>query len=203
MKRNKLIGISGGHGAGKTTVSNILKAQISDSILLPHDAYFNSFDDMTLEQKKQINWCQPSAYDNELFLEHLQALKEGRPINKPIYSFDQYKRLEAFEQLSPADKILVEGFLIYALQNPTEIYDELIYLDVPKDERLRRVIQRDMAERGRTEEFARDQFGRLLPMHYKYIEPTKEFATLIIDGMQEPEASANQINQYLDSREKS
>jgi len=202
MKRSKLIGISGGSGVGKTSITNALLGQSTNSLIIPHDAYYKSYDEMTLEEKKQINYWHPETYDNELFLEHLEALKQGKQIDMPNYSFAEYRRLEDIHRVVPTENLFFDGFLLYATPEIVEQLDERIFIDLPEDERLRRIIYRDFMERGgRSEEFVRSQFARnTKPMHDKFIEPAKQHATLIIDGRQKIEDSAAEISDYLQSK---
>ena len=178
-----IIGIAGGTGSGKTTVvRKILEALPCNEVaLIPQDSYYNDTSLLSMEERRQINFDHPDAFDWPLLIQQVEDLRQGKAIEQPTYSFLISNRLEETVHVEPCEVIVIEG--IMALWNPRlrNLMDLKIFVDADPDERLIRVMQRDTEERGRTPQMVIDRYLRVLkPMHQEFIEPTKRFADLII-----------------------
>ena len=179
-----IIGIAGGSGSGKSTFTNKLKDLYGDRItIIYHDNYYRRHDDLTLEERKHINYDHPDAMETELLVEHLKQLREGKTVQGPTYDFSQHNRRDVTTEIRPNRIILVEGIL--ALQNDAlrEMMDIKIFVEADADERILRRIVRDVKERGRDLEGIIDQYlNTVKPMHYIYVEPTKVLADIVINS---------------------
>lgn len=186
-----IIGIAGGTGSGKTTVVRkiIDSLQAGEVVLLPQDSYYKDSSHVPNELKQQINFDHPNAFDWPLLLEHIQMLKAGQAIEQPVYYYQTCSRLKETIHIEPRPVIIIEGIMALWDASLREMMDLKLFVDADPDERLIRVIQRDVIERGRTAEAVMERYTRVLkPMHQQFIEPTKRFADLII-----PEGGNNEI----------
>ncbi|MBT8234826.1 MAG: uridine kinase [Bacteroidia bacterium] len=178
-----IIGIGGGTGCGKTTVVNQIVNELSqDEVgVISQDAYYQDLSHLTYQEREEINFDHPHAIDFELLSEHLITLKSGSPIEQPVYSFHEHNRTSETVEIYPKKVMIVEGILIMTNQQIREMCDIKIYVHADSDERLIRRLKRDINERGRdlTEVLTRYQ-STLKPMHEQFIEPTKEYADIII-----------------------
>jgi uridine kinase len=178
-----IIGIAGGTGSGKTTVVNqIIKQLPTDEVcVISQDSYYNATDNLPYEERAKINFDHPRAIDFELIIRHLKALKTGNNINQPVYSFVTHSRTKDTVKTHPRKVIIVEGILIFNNKELRDLFDIKIFVHAETDERLIRRLKRDITERGRNidEVLSRYQ-STLKPMHQQFIEPTKNFADLII-----------------------
>ncbi len=202
LKKPFLLAVAGGTGSGKSTVATAVSQQFGqDQIcVLPHDAYYKQFDHLTKEQRDSLNFDHPESFDNKLFLEHLQNLKNGEIINRPNYDFTIHSRQAQTTLVSPTRIILVEGILILADPQLREQFDLKIFVDTEADLRILRRIERDIRERGRTLNSIISQYlATVKPMHDDFVEPSKKYADLII-----PEGGHNQkaINMLIDALQK-
>ncbi len=178
-----IIGIGGGTGCGKTTVVNQLVEELPDNEVgvISQDSYYNDLSHLTYEERVRINFDHPRAIDFELLGQHLEILRQGRPIEQPVYSFADHNRSQETIITLPRKVMIVEGILI--MTNPVirEMFDIKIYVHADSDERLIRRLKRDINERGRDIEEVLSRYqSTLKPMHDQFIEPTKEHADLII-----------------------
>ncbi len=178
-----IIGIAGGNGSGKTTVVKKIMESLPKKgvVLIPQDSYYKDSSNVPVEKRQSINFDHPNAFDWELLSEHVSLLREGKSIEQPIYSYLTCTRQPETIHIEPCEVIIIEGIL--ALCDPTlrALMDLKIFVDADPDERLIRVIQRDMLERGRTAEAVMERYVSVLkPMHLEFIEPTKRYADLII-----------------------
>ena len=186
-----IIGIAGGTGSGKTTVvRKIVNSLAPDEVvLLPQDSYYKDSSHVPAELRQQINFDHPDAFDWPLLLQHIQMLKEGKSIEQPVYHYQTSSRLAETIHVEPRPVIIIEGILALCDPDLRNMMDLKIFVDADPDERLIRVIQRDVVERGRTAEAVMERYTRVLkPMHQQFIEPTKRYADLII-----PEGGSNEI----------
>jgi uridine kinase len=178
-----IIGIAGGTGSGKTTVVNqIIKQLPTDEVcVISQDSYYNETDNLPYEERAKINFDHPRAIDFDLIIRHLKALKAGNNINQPVYSFVTHNRTKDTIKTHPRKVIIVEGILIFNNKELRDLFDIKIFVHAETDERLIRRLKRDITERGRDidEVLSRYQ-STLKPMHQQFIEPTKNFADLII-----------------------
>jgi uridine kinase len=181
-----VIGVAGGSGSGKTTVARRLVeifAEPQTVQLLPQDAYYKDQAHLSFEERQQINYDHPLAFDNDLLVEHLNDLKAGRPIGQPIYSFLTHTRLAEAHPIKPAKIIILEGILVLEDARLRELCDIKVYVDTDSDERFIRRMNRDMMERGRSVDSVMDQYLKSVrPMHLQFVEPTKRYADVIIPG---------------------
>jgi uridine kinase len=181
--RTLLIGIAGGTGSGKTTIARkVVEAMPAGSaVLLDHDSYYHDQSHLSREERAAVNYDHPDALDNELLMRHLQALRDGRPLDKPVYDFTTHCRKEETLRVPWAPVVVVEGILILADPRLRDLLDIKIFVDTDPDIRVFRRVRRDMEERGRSFESVRKQYyGTVRPMHLQYVEPSKMWADLII-----------------------
>lgn len=181
--RPLVIGVAGGSGSGKTTVSNAILERVGRERIafLQHDSYYHDLAHLPLEERRQVNFDHPDAFDNELFVAQLDTLLEGRPVQVPTYDFASYVRLEASELVRPQPVVLVEGILIFADPALRQRMDVKLFVDAESDMRFIRRLERDVAERGRTTASVIEQYLHTVrPMHLEFVEPTKRYADIII-----------------------
>ena len=198
-----IIGIAGGTGSGKTTVvRKILEALPCNEVaLIPQDSYYNDTSLLSMEERRQINFDHPDAFDWPLLIRQVEDLRQGKAIEQPTYSFLISNRLEETVHVEPCEVIVIEG--IMALWNPRlrNLMDLKICVDADPDERLIRVMQRDTEERGRTPQMVINRYLRVLkPMHLEFIEPTKRFADLIIPQGGENQQAIDIMRTYITHR---
>ena len=185
-----IIGIAGGTGSGKTTVVKKIMETLPASrvALIPQDSYYNDTTNLTPEERKRINFDHPDAFDWKLLTQQIQALRQGKSIEQPTYSYIISNRLPETVHIEPCEVIIIEGIMALWKKQLRDLMDLKIFVDADPDERLIRVIQRDTVERGRTTQMVLDRYLDVLkPMHEEFIEPTKRYADLII-----PQGGANQ-----------
>lgn len=178
-----IIGIAGGTGSGKTTVVKKIMESLpsSEVVLLPQDSYYKDSSHVPAEERQNINFDHPNAFDWELLSKHVSSLKKGQSIEQPIYSYLTCTRQKETIHIEPREVIVIEGILALSDKKLRSLMDLKIFVDADPDERLIRVIQRDVIERGRTAEAVMDRYMRVLkPMHLEFIEPCKRYADLII-----------------------
>ncbi|WP_300356638.1 uridine kinase [Fusobacterium sp.] len=183
MKNCILIGVAGGSGSGKTTVaSNLVKAfKAEDAVLVEQDAYYRELINMTLEEKAKVNFDHPDSIEFELLRKHLEALKNGEAIERPIYDFTTHSRKDGVVKINPSKIIIVEGILIFAVPEIRELLDVKIFVDTDADEMILRRIERDMNERGRSFDSVKNQYlTTVKPMYLEFCEPSKRYADIII-----------------------
>jgi uridine kinase len=186
-----IIGIAGGTGSGKTTVAlELVKRLGEESVaLISQDSYYKDNANLTMEQREQLNYDHPDAFDNELLLSHLQQLRNGHTIQVPIYDFTIHSRKSATIPLTAKPVIVLEGIHVLADSNLREALDIKVFVDTDPDVRVLRRIMRDIQERGRSLESVYDQYLKTVkPMHDAFIEPSKRYADIII-----PEGGKNVI----------
>ncbi len=178
-----IIGIAGGTGSGKTTVvKKIVEALPPHCVaVVPMDSYYNDTSDLTEEERKQINFDHPDAFDWKLLHKQIAQLRRGEAIEQPTYSYIISNRLPETVHVEPCEVIIIEGIMALWKKQLRDLMDLKIFVDADPDERLIRVIQRDIVERGRTTQMVIDRYLDVLkPMHEEFIEPTKRYADLII-----------------------
>ena len=178
-----IIGIAGGTGSGKTTVvKRIIESLSKDEVtVLPLDSYYKDSSHIPAEERQNINFDHPDAFDWDLLSEHITMLRQGKAIEQPIYSYITSTRQKETIHIEPREVIIIEGILALSDKKLREQMDLRIFVDADPDERLIRVIQRDVVERGRTAEAVMERYVKVLkPMHLEFIEPAKRVADLII-----------------------
>lgn len=183
-----IIGIAGGTGSGKSTFTNRLKDAFCDNIaVLYHDNYYKRQDGVPFEERKKMNYDHPEAFETELLLNQLAALRNGESVECPIYDYSKHNRSDKFVKVEPKKVILVEGILVFADECLRDMFDIKIFVEADADERILRRVIRDVKDRGRDIEGVVEQYlTTVKPMHYLYVEPTKPMADVIINsGMNE------------------
>jgi uridine kinase len=189
--RPYVVGIAGGTGSGKTTVAHRLASAMPAGrcSTIEHDAYYRDRSHLSFEAREAINFDHPSALDSALLVEQLHALRSGRAVEVPIYDFATHTRRPETRSVAPARVIIIEGILIFAEPALRALMDLKIFVDTAPDIRLMRRIHRDLEERGRTFQSVRDQYyATVRPMHLEHVEPSKQWADLII-----PEGGDNRV----------
>jgi uridine kinase len=178
-----IIGIAGGTGCGKTTVVNQIIDELPEGEVgvISQDSYYNDLSHLSYSERVHINFDHPKAIDFELLAEHLADLKAGKPIEQPVYSFSEHNRTRDTILTHPRKVMIVEGILIMTNPKIREMFDIKIFVHADSDERLIRRLKRDINERGRDLEEVLERYQTTLkPMHDQFIEPTKEYADIII-----------------------
>lgn len=180
-----IVGIAGGTGSGKTTVVDriVEKFPNGEVIVIPQDSYYRDNSGISLEERQKINFDHPDSLEFELLIAHLKLLKAGKDIEMPVYSYLTCLRGKETITVTPARVVLVEGILILADEGLRKMMDIRVFVDADADDRLGRVIQRDIIERGRSVLKVLERYhDTVKPSHLQFIEPTKRYADVIIPG---------------------
>lgn len=177
-----VIGIAGGSGSGKTTLAkNIQKEFENDIVMLSHDYYYKSHDELPLEERKKLNYDHPNAFDTDMLIEHIRKLKNGESIEHPVYSFIKHTREKNTVKVEPKKIILVEGILIFENKELINEMNIKIFVDTDADIRFIRRLTRDVSERGRTIDSVINQYMQTVkPMHEQFVEYSKKNADIIV-----------------------
>lgn len=185
-----VIGIAGGTGSGKSTIIKKIKEQFNDAVtILSHDYYYKAHDDMTYEERTKLNYDHPDAFDTDLMVEHIKALKRGEFVERPSYDFSVHNRRKETVTVVPSKVIIVEGILIFENVELLDMFDIKVFVDTDADVRIIRRILRDVKERGRTLESVINQYLTTVKlMHEQFVEPSKKNADIII-----PEGGYNTV----------
>ena len=197
-----VIGIAGGSGSGKSTFASRLKETFPTQVsLVSCDNYYIPHDDLSLEERAKLNYDAPEALEFDLMVQHLEQLKNGQAALCPVYDFTLHTRSQSVTKIEPRPIILIDGILIFHDEALRECMDLKIYVETDADERILRRAKRDMQERGRDLDGVIDQYlSTVKPMHNTYVEPTKVFADIILNGGKNEQAFAlvkTQIEQLL------
>ena len=192
MENILVIGIAGGSGSGKTTLMNNIVARFNEDItVLSHDSYYKRHDDMSYEERCQLNYDEPAALETDLMVRHLDQLRRGQAIDCPVYDFTVHNRSDSVVRINPSRIIIVEGILIFENEALRELMDIRIFVDTDADIRLCRRVKRDVNKRGRSLESVLTQYQQTVkPMYEKYVEPSKKYAHILV-----PEGGKNTIAQ--------
>ena len=191
MKDVVVIGVAGGTGSGKSTlVKRLQEAFRNDDVAtICHDFYYKAHPELTYEERTKLNYDHPDAFDTWLMVEHIKALKEGKAVECPTYSFVEHNRVEETQPVKPSKVIIVDGILIFENEELRDIMDIKVFVDTDADVRLARRILRDVRERGRSMESVISQYTTTVkPMHEQFVEPSKRYADVII-----PEGGFNSV----------
>ncbi len=198
-----IIGIAGGTGSGKTTVVRkiISSLPVGEVAVLPQDSYYKDSSHIPVEERSKINFDEPDAFDWPLLYDHLNALKDGKSIEMPTYSYLTCTCGQETVKVEPRDVVIVEGILVLTDPQLRNMMDVRVFVDADADDRLIRVIARDCIERGRTPQMVIDRYeGVLKPMHCQYIEPSKCFADLIVPQGGNNTVAIGLLTDYIESR---
>lgn len=193
MQNNQplIIGVAGGTGSGKTTVSQAILQRVGPARIafIQHDSYYRDLAHLSFAERSRVNFDHPDSLDNKLLTVHLDTLCGGAPVDVPIYDFTTHNRRANMHRVMPRPVVLVEGILIFADKALRERMDVKIYVDTDADLRFIRRFERDILERGREVRSVIDQYlNTVRPMHLEFVEPTKRYADIII-----PRGGLNQI----------
>ena len=177
-----VIGIAGGTGSGKTTITGQIQKRLGDEVtVITHDNYYRAHHEMTYEERTLLNYDHPDAYETELLVEHLEALRRGESVEVPVYDFTTYDRTDQTTTVRPSRVIIVEGIVIFAHPELRDLMDVKVFVDADADVRILRRILRDVQERGRSLESVINQYlTTVKPMHEAFVEPSKRYADIII-----------------------
>ncbi len=183
MAKPVVVGIAGGTASGKTTVARKLNEALSGCrvAFIDQDSYYKDLADLPLEERREINFDHPDAFDTELLVSHLQALKAGAAVEKPVYDFVTSTRTKRTQKVAPGDLILIEGILVLHMEPVRDELDVRIFVDAEDDVRIIRRLTRDIKERGRDFDHVVHQYFRhVRPMHMGFVEPSKRYADIIV-----------------------
>lgn len=202
-----IIGIAGGTGSGKTTVAKKIAQALPQASVafLDMDGYYRNFAHLLMDDRRQINWDHPEAFDLDLFVSHLEQLARGEPVEKPVYDFTTHVRSSRTERITPADVIVVDGILLFVDERVRALCDVKVFVDADPDIRLVRRIRRDMSERDRPlEEILQQYLTTVRPMQQQFVEPSKRYADIILprggDNAVAIEMILTTIQRRLDAR---
>jgi len=178
-----IVGIAGGTGSGKTTVVRKIMDQFPEGevVMIPQDAYYRDNSQIPLAERQEINFDHPRSLEFSLLVEHLRQLKKGKTIQQPVYSYLTCTRAEETIPVEPRHVVIVEGILILTNATLRSMLDIKVFVDADADDRLSRVIYRDIIERGRSVEQVLERYEKTVkPMHLQFIEPSKKYADIIV-----------------------
>ncbi|MBJ8349621.1 uridine kinase [Streptococcus zalophi] len=190
-KKPIIIGVTGGSGSGKTSVSRAILSKFEDAdiSMIEHDSYYKDQSHLTFEERITTNYDHPLAFDTDLMIEHMNELISGRPVDIPIYDYTKHTRSEKTYRQEPQEVFIVEGILVLEDKRLRDLMDIKLFVDTDDDIRIIRRIKRDMEERGRSLNSIIDQYTSVVkPMYHQFIEPTKRYADIVI-----PEGASNLV----------
>lgn len=195
-----IIGIAGGSGSGKTTVVRKITERLGDNkiTIIPQDAYYYDSSHLPLEERRKINFDHPDAIEFSLLVEHIKQLKAGRAVEQPTYSMLTCTRQAQTVHIEPSAVVIVEGILVLSSPELRELFDIKVFVDADDDDRLARIISRDIVERGRDVQTVLARYAQTVkPMHLQFIEPAKRFADLIVTQGGNNERAIEVLSQYI------
>lgn len=178
-----IIGIAGGSGSGKSTVArNVAELLTTSSVaFIDMDAYYKNFPELSLDERRQLNWDHPDAFDYDLLCSHLDALSRRQAIEKPVYDFVTHLRRARPTRVEPADVVVIDGILLFVDDRVRDLCDVKVFVDADADIRLIRRIERDTNDRGRPlDEIIEQYLSTVQPMHLQFVEPSKRYADVIV-----------------------
>ena len=195
-----IIGIAGGTGSGKTTVVRKLAERMpkAEFVVIPQDSYYKDSSHVPVEERQNINFDHPDAFDWVLLNKHIEALRNGEAVEQPIYSYLTCTRQKETVHIEPQEIIVIEGIMALSNKKLRDQMDLKIFVDADPDDRLVRVIRRDIVERGRDAEQVMDRYQKVLkPMHEQFIEPCKRYADIIIPQGGHNNAAINMLAKFV------
>ena len=182
-KRPFIIGVAGGSGSGKTTITNEIIKELGeiDVVVIPHDCYYKPNDDLPFEERAKVNYDHPDSLETDLLVRHLQELCAGREIEMPLYDFSTHSRCAKGVRVKPTPVIIVDGILIFVERELRDMMDVRIFVNTDSDLRFLRRLKRDIKERNRTMDSVIDQYLETVkPMHIAFVQPSRRYADIII-----------------------
>jgi uridine kinase len=201
-----IIAIAGASASGKTLFSQTVYQELSNELggeplaMLAEDAYYRDQSHMAFEEREKTNYDHPSAFEHELLLEHLLALKNGQDVHAPTYDFSHHTRAVGTKLVKTANFILVEGILLLGDPKLRDLFDVKVFIDTPLDICLLRRIERDTQERGRSFESISEQYqATVRPMYYEYIEPCKQHAHIVVTGGGKNRVAIDMVKEHIKS----
>lgn len=195
-----IIGIAGGTGSGKTTVVKKLTERLpkGEVVVIPQDSYYKDASDMPLEERRKINFDHPDAFEWDLLAAHIAQLRDGKAIEQPTYDYISCTRQQETIHIEPKEVVIIEGILSLCDPSLRNQMDLRIFVDADADDRLIRVIRRDIVERGRTADIVLERYERVLkPMHEQFIEPCKRYADIIVPQGGHNSAAINMLVKFI------
>ena len=198
-----IIGIAGGTGSGKSTVAKEILSQLPEGEIafLPQDSYYKDSSHLPMDKRLEINFDHPDSIEFDLLIAHIKELKKGNTIQQPIYSYITCSRADESIPIKPAKIVVVEGILIFTDKELRKLLDLKVFVDADADDRLIRVINRDIVERGRSVNSVIERYQKVLkPMHLQFIEPTKRYADLIIPEGGHNKVAIDILKHYIDNK---
>lgn len=198
-----IIGIAGGTGSGKTTVVNQIVKQLptEEVCVISQDSYYKATDNLSYEERSKINFDHPRAIDFDLIVKQLKKLKSGKTIEQPVYSFVTHNRTKDTVKTHPRKVVIVEGILIFNNEELRDLFDIKIFVHADADERLIRRMRRDISERGRDIDEVLNRYKNTLkPMHLQFIEPTKNYADIIIPNDKRNTVAIDVVRSVINER---
>lgn len=188
MRAPLIVGVAGGSGSGKTTVVRELARRLSPRTVtvIHHDAYYRDRAPLPSQERAAVNFDHPDALETSMLVDHVSALRSGRPVRVPAYDFHTHTRLRATEIAEPADVVILDGMLVLADSSLRQLMHLKVYVETDADIRFIRRLQRDLEERGRTvEAVVRQYHSTVRPMHAEFVEPSRRHADIIVEGGRE------------------
>lgn len=206
MSEIMIIGIAGGTGSGKTTLTERISNQFGGQVtVIKHDDYYKRHDEMTYEERSKLNYDHPDAFETELLIEHMAMLKAGKTVKSPIYDYTIHNRSNDTKEIVPTKVVILEGILIFTDKRLCELMDIKIFVDTDADVRIIRRIKRDVAERARSLDSVINQYlTTVKPMHEQYVEPSKKNADIIVleggHNLVAMDMITNKVQRFLDEK---
>jgi uridine kinase len=199
-----IIGIAGGSGSGKTTLARELvnAMHCSSCLILSQDYYYRDRSDLTLAERQHINYDHPDAIEFDLLVDHLQNLRQGKTIFHPLYDFSQHNRRPEHVLAGPAELVVVDGILLFAVQDILPLFDLKIFIETAMDIAFIRRLQRDTQERGRTIPSVIEQYlATVRPMYLQFVQPSRAHADLVVSGEEEISLTIDRImTRYIQTK---
>lgn len=185
-----VIGIAGGTSSGKSTMIRKLKEEFGGVItILSHDFYYKRHDELSLEERRNLNYDHPDSFDTDIMVSHIKQLKNWLPVDRPVYDFSVYNRTDETVRIRPSKVVVAEGILIFENKELRDLFDIKVFIDADADVRIIRRVLRDVKERGRTLDSVISQYlSSVKIMHEQFVEPSKKYADIII-----PEGGYNKV----------
>lgn len=202
MGKTLIVGIAGGTGSGKTTFTQAVAQKLGEhATVISHDSYYRRHDDLTYKERSRLNYDHPDAYETDLMVHHLSDLLMGRSVQMPEYDFSIHNRIEHTTTVHPSPVILVEGIMILHSAELRGLMDIRVFVDADADVRILRRALRDQSERGRSLDSVITQYlATVKPMHEEFVEPTKQYAHIIVPGMGNSDVAVNMLVNYIQER---